>query len=126
MASTAQQIRRTPNERRRRDAEGARAALVEAAGQLLTERAPNSITGRDIAARAGVNYGLLHHYFGGRDAALSAGIDWLRESFSAEHADGATVRFLGAASHPFLKAIVRSQVDYPNTVRPSDGFPVGR
>jgi AcrR family transcriptional regulator len=113
-------------ERRRRDAEGARATLVEAAARLLTERAPNSITGRDIAARAGVNYGLLHHYFGGRDAALSAGMAWLRSSFTAEHGDGAFLRFLGSEGHPYLKAIVRSQVDYPNSVRADDGFPVGR
>jgi len=112
-------------ERRRRDADGARAALVEAAAQLLTERAPNSITGRDIAARAGVNYGLLHHYFGGRDGALSAGIEWLRASFTSEHGDGASLRFLGAEGHPYLKAIVRSQVDYPNSVRAGDGFPIG-
>jgi TetR/AcrR family transcriptional regulator, repressor for neighboring sulfatase len=125
MASTAQQVRRAPVERRRRDAEGARTALVEAAAQLLTERAPNSITGRDIAARAGVNYGLLHHYFGGRDGALSAGIEWLRASFTAEHGDGAFLRFLGAEGHPYLKAIVRSQVDYPNSVRAGDGFPIG-
>jgi AcrR family transcriptional regulator len=125
MASSAQQVRRAPAERRRRDADGARAALVEAAAQLLTERAPNSISGRDISTLAGVNYGLLHHYFGGRDAALSAGIAWLRASFTAEHGDGASLRFLGAEGHPYLKAIVRSQVDYPNSVRPGDGFPIG-
>jgi AcrR family transcriptional regulator len=126
MASTTQQVRRAPTERRRRDAEGARAALVEAAAQLLTERAPTSITGRDIATRAGVNYGLLHHYFGGRDAALSAGIGWLRASFAADHGDGAILHFLGAEGHPYLKALVRSQVDYPSPVRPGDGFPIGR
>jgi TetR/AcrR family transcriptional regulator, repressor for neighboring sulfatase len=125
MASSAQQVRRPTVERRRRDAEGARTALVEAAAQLLTERAPNSITGRDIAARAGVNYGLLHHYFAGREGALSAGIEWLRASFTAEHGDGASLRFLGAEGHPYLKAIVRSQVDYPNSVHAGDGFPIG-
>jgi AcrR family transcriptional regulator len=126
MASTAQQVRRAPSERRRRDAEGARAALVEAAAQLLTERAPTSITGRDIAALAGVNYGLLHHYFGGRDVALSAGIEWLRASFAADHGDGTFLHFLGAEGHPYLKALVRSQVDYPSAVRPGDGFPIAR
>ena len=35
------------------------------------------------------------------------------------------MRFLGADAHPYLKAIVRSQVDYPNSVRPGGGFPVG-
>lgn len=112
--------------RRPRNPEGAKVALVEAAARLLTEQAPNTITGRDLAAEAGVNYGLVHHYFGGRDALLAAGMDALRDDFTTKHGNGATVRFLGAESHPYLKAIVRSQVDYPNSVLPaSGGFPIG-
>jgi len=46
---------------------------VRAAGELLGSKAPHDISGREIAERAGVNYGLIHHYFGGKDALVRSG-----------------------------------------------------
>jgi len=40
-------------------------ALLEAAADLLAEVDPRASV-RDIAARAGVNHGQVHHYFGGK------------------------------------------------------------
>ncbi len=59
-------------------------ALLEAAADLLAERGPDAISGRDIAKRAGVNYGLLHHYFGPKAVVLNAAMDRLRADFIAE------------------------------------------
>lgn len=46
--------------------------LVRAAGDLIVEVGPRAATVRSIAARAGVNHGLVHHYFGSKDELLRA------------------------------------------------------
>lgn len=57
-------------EGRRRGRESAVEALVEAARALFAERGPDAVSLRDIARRAGVNHGLIHHYIGSRDDLL--------------------------------------------------------
>jgi AcrR family transcriptional regulator len=52
-----------------------REALVEAAADLLAEEGDVSV--RTIAAKAGVNHGLVHHYFDGKDGLLRAVLDHL-------------------------------------------------
>ena len=49
-----------------------KAALVDAAAQMLGEFGPRGISVRDVADRAGVNHGQVHHYFGGKRALLEA------------------------------------------------------
>ncbi|MFJ9417100.1 TetR/AcrR family transcriptional regulator [Streptomyces sp. NPDC101227] len=53
---------------RRRDAQGTRRRLLDAASQLFAERGYERSTVRDIAARAGVNQALLFRYFGTKKA----------------------------------------------------------
>lgn len=53
----------------------AREALIEAAADLLAEQGDVSV--RAIAAKAGVNHGLVHHYFEGKDGLRSAVLDHL-------------------------------------------------
>jgi AcrR family transcriptional regulator len=55
---------------RRPGREGAVEALVEAARALFAEHGPDAVSLRDVARRAGVNHGLIHHYIGGRDDLL--------------------------------------------------------
>ena len=43
------------------------AAVLKAAGELFSERGVASVTIRDIAARAGVNHGLIHRHFGSKE-----------------------------------------------------------
>ncbi|ARF59068.1 TetR/AcrR family transcriptional regulator [Streptomyces gilvosporeus] len=52
----------------RRDAEGTRLRLLDAASQLFAERGYERATVRDIAARAGANQALLFRYFGSKKA----------------------------------------------------------
>ncbi len=101
-----------------------RDALVEAAKQLLTLRAPGAIVGRDLADEAGVNYGLIHHYFGGKDAALRAGLDALRADFVATHGDVTTMPLL-TTSDPYLKALVRWHLHDGDAVSADGEFPLG-
>ena len=57
---------------RRRDAAATRAALLDAAVTLFTDRGYDRTTVRDIAARAGVNQALLFRYFGSKDELFAA------------------------------------------------------
>jgi AcrR family transcriptional regulator len=47
-------------------------AIRRAAAELFSERSPSSVSLRQIAERAGVNYGLIHHWFGTKEALLRA------------------------------------------------------
>lgn len=60
---------------RRRDAAATKAALLDAARELFTERGFDATTVRDIAARAGVNQALLFRYFGSKDALFEAAME---------------------------------------------------
>jgi len=51
---------------------GARQALIEAAIRLMEDRPPSAVSGRELAEEAGVNYGLIHYYFGGKQEAFRA------------------------------------------------------
>lgn len=66
---------------RRPGRDGAVEALVAAGRELFVEHGPSAVSLRDVAKRAGVNHGLIHHYIGGRE-------DLLRLVFatSTEHA----------------------------------------
>jgi AcrR family transcriptional regulator len=68
-------------EPRQRGREGAIEAILAAARSLFVEQGPNAVSLRDVARRAGVNHGLIHHYIGTRE-------DLLRLVFatSSEHA----------------------------------------
>jgi len=53
------------------DPENPATAILVAAAELFGETSPAQVSLRAIAARAGVNYGLIHHYFGTKEAILA-------------------------------------------------------
>ena len=71
-----------------RGATEVRAALLTAAGRLLGERPPGMISGRDLADEAGVNYGLIHHYFGSKESVLREALAVLAASYAVGDPDG--------------------------------------
>lgn len=101
-----------------------RDALIDAAKRLLPDRLPSTIAGRDLAAEADVNYGLVHHYFGGKEAALRAGLRSLRDDFVTAHGDVTSMPLL-TASDPYLKALVRWYLHDSETVEVDGDFPLG-
>ena len=48
----------------------AKAAILRAAAELMAERSPSEVTLREIAAHAGVNYGLIHRHYRTKDRLL--------------------------------------------------------
>lgn len=44
--------------------------ILDAACELMTTKSASQITGRELAKKASVNYGLVHHYFGGKNNAF--------------------------------------------------------
>jgi len=52
---------------RTRGPEAVRRALIDSAKTLMGMRSPRQVSGRELAQHAGVNYGLIHHYFGTKD-----------------------------------------------------------
>jgi len=52
-------------------------ALLRAAIELFSEHGVRSTSVRQIARAAGVNHGLVHHYFGSKHALLEASLDRL-------------------------------------------------
>lgn len=90
--------------------------LIAATAQLLGEVGPRALSVRAIAERAGVNHGLVHHYFGGKDALLQAAMERLvHEHF--DYAMAQSVRQpipapLGLIGDPtYLRAVVRAVLD---------------
>ena len=65
------------------EAEG-RAALLAAATEIVTETGSPNITVREVAARAGINHGLVHRYFGTKDTLIAAVIDEIAERVAHE------------------------------------------
>jgi AcrR family transcriptional regulator len=88
MATEASSVRGRPpaNTSAPRGEHAVRAALIEAAGGLFAERGPARVSVREVAAAAGVNHGLVHHYFGSKDALLRAVLDELAAHVADEAA----------------------------------------
>ena len=81
----------------RQGREASTEALLSAARELFAERGPSAVSLRDVARRAGVSHGLIHHYIGSRD-------DLLRMVFSQSTERAQTV--LDGATNP-LDALQR-------------------
>ncbi|CUR56717.1 conserved hypothetical protein [metagenome] len=99
-----------PSERRaRRDPEGRRRMIEEAAADLLLETGGGAITHRQVASRAGVALGSTTHYFATLDELRDAALKLLTQRFDGDLAgfeellqrEGATPAVLAASMHEF-------------------------
>ncbi len=90
-------------------------ALIEAAADLLAEMGPTRVSVRDIANRAGVNKGQIHHYFGGKQPLIEAAF----RRVATEHFENARQRSGGGLPAPltlgldqrYLQSVVRIVLD---------------
>lgn len=90
--------------------------LIRATAELLGEVGPNSLSIRAIAERAGVNHGLVHHYFGGKDALLHAAMEHLvheHHSYAMEQSrrQPLPAPFALLGDPTYLRAVVRAVLD---------------
>lgn len=90
--------------------------LIVAAADLLGEVGPRSMSVRAIADRAGVNHGLVHHYFGGKEGLLRAAMMRLVEEhakFAKEKSGGSPLPAPLAltSDQRYLRAVVRCVLD---------------
>jgi AcrR family transcriptional regulator len=108
-----------------RDAPGATERLVDAGAHLLERFAPSAITGRQLARAAGVNYGLIHHYFGTKDAVLRRSVQLHRDRFFAAYSDQHRAPgFFSMANHPgYVRAVTWGAID-PELRGGEERFPV--
>mgnify|MGYP006271418683 CR=1 FL=1 len=101
---------------RTRDRERVENDLIEAAADLLGELGPRALTVRMVAERAGVNHGLIHHYFGGKQPLLAAAMRRLveqHEEFATARAGGSAIPApLALGDDPrYLRAVLRCVLD---------------
>ena len=99
--------------RNRADAEE---RLIVAAADQLVEVGPRSLSVRSVAENAGVNHGLVHHYFGGKRGLLEAAMTRLVEEhavFAKEISHGEPVPplFILKQDPRYLRAVVRAVLD---------------
>ena len=105
-----------------RGEEAVRAALIEAASDLFAERGPARVSVREVAASAGVNHGLVHHYFGSKDALLRAVLDDLAAHVADEVAtwdgtDGLFATGQSTARHARITAYLLLDANNPAEVQ---------
>jgi TetR/AcrR family transcriptional regulator, repressor for neighboring sulfatase len=90
-------------------------AVLEAASQLFAERGPSATSIREVAARSGVNHGLVYRHFGTKEELVAAVLDHVSDQVNRAIAD----------SSPDAPA--RSERQWrilAHTIL--DGYPVGR
>ncbi|HEY1841786.1 MAG TPA: helix-turn-helix domain-containing protein [Mycobacterium sp.] len=91
------------------------AAVLQAASELFAEKGPAATSIREVAARAGVNHGLLHRHFGSKRQLLAATLQHLADSAAALRESGAPPAEIEASYDFQARVMVRSTLD---------GFPV--
>ncbi|KUN60872.1 TetR family transcriptional regulator [Streptomyces canus] len=80
-----------PPRRRRRDPEGHRAAILDAARHAFAERGYARTTLRDIAGRAGVTHGLITRHFSSKERLFLAAVPGNRDLEQSAAGDPATL-----------------------------------
>lgn len=70
--------------KRRRDPERTREAILEVAGKLLASDGPEGLSVSKVAQMVGVNRGTAYHHFQTRDQLLSATVSWVSEKLCRE------------------------------------------
>lgn len=88
-----------------------RSLVVSNAADLFAERGPAATPLRDIAARSGVNQGLIFRYVGNKDAIVAAVLEYLGDDLAAALAGGLTRRDVEAKVDRQWKVIARALLD---------------
>ena len=71
-----------------RGPEAVRRSLIDAAKALSSVRSPRQVSGRELAQYAGVNYGLIHYYFGTKDNVFAQAVIEATETIAKRWDEG--------------------------------------
>lgn len=100
------------------------AAVVEHAAELFAERGPAATSIRDVAARSGVNLGLIHRHIGSKDQLVGAVLDHLGDQMAELAADGADRAEIEARAERDIRVAARVILDGYPAGELKDRFPV--
>lgn len=103
-------------------------AIIEATVSLWTDAGPSGLSLRKIAARAGVNYGLVYRHFGTKDALIRAAIDrhsqlGLGYIKDAPDLTTAVETFLGETTGSFARLLAWANLQGVTELAWPDDFP---
>lgn len=102
---------RPPRQRGRASSEK---ALIDAAILCFAETGPNDVSVRAIAERAGVNHGLVHHYFGSKAGLVHAVVEHMSKRITEAMGEGRSPGVLADENSEgllFARAFSRVVVD---------------
>lgn len=104
-------------------------ALVTAASELFADVGPNAVSVRNIADRAGVNHGLVHHYFGSKAGLVQAVLERMAaesEAALAELGPGAVFSAADERVRRHVRVVARVVLDNAAPPGFQSQFPVFR
>ncbi len=93
------------------------AAVLDAATELFAARGPAAVSIREVAARAGVNHGLVHRHFGSKAALVRGVLDRFLEDLrrppppAGEPVDAAGAFEVLAAREDYWRILARAVLD---------------
>ncbi len=86
--------------------------LIAAACSLLAKSGPNAVSNRDIAKRAGVNHGQIHHYFGSKHGLLKAAMSRVSQTHWDNTQENGYIPLKGLGEDQlYALAVVRCAID---------------
>ena len=98
-------------------------AVVAAATELFAERGPAATSIRDIAARCGVNHGLVHRHFGAKERLVGAVVDRLSAELVDASGSGDPAALDDVLTR-YLRVLARSILDGYDVGALQQGFPM--
>ncbi len=110
--------------------EQVRAALLAAAAELFADRGPSAVSVREVAARAGVNHGLVHRHFGSKEALLRDCMTELTRQIADEIDSSAPLLEVPAdllarlERSAYWKVLARALLDGADPKQLQESFPV--
>jgi TetR/AcrR family transcriptional regulator, repressor for neighboring sulfatase len=87
------------------------AATLTVAADLFAEKGPAATSIRDVAAKAGVNHGLIHRHIGSKELLVGAVLDYLGQHLAELLAAGADGAEVDAAIDRQMRVIARATLD---------------
>src|ERR1700728_3871857 len=79
MTERSENVAPTRRPRRKRDPEGTREAILEAAGEVLARDGKEGVSVAQVALRAGVNRGTAYQHFQTREQLIEATTVWVSD-----------------------------------------------